>query len=185
MPSPLLISCVTLGDLPLWCALWWLWGIFLVMAVGSVVAAHQPSCPIAYRILAPWPGIELMSLALEGRFSTTVPTREVLVFPAFALGFLQSQLISNAYNLRILTISSSLFLYLPQSHSHNNGDPPLSFSLCCENMPGFSQMLMSLTFLALPLKASKGGKWVLVSGSLDNPGKFGVRLLFTGNDHGF
>ena len=41
--------------------------------MGSVVAACGLSCPAAYGILVPQPGIEPASSALEGRFLTTGP----------------------------------------------------------------------------------------------------------------
>ena len=43
----------------------WLWHL------GSVVMAHGLSCPVAWRILVPPPGIEPVSLALEGGFLAT------------------------------------------------------------------------------------------------------------------
>ena len=42
-----------------------------LQSVGSVVVAHGLRCPEACGILVPQPGIERMSPALEGRFSTT------------------------------------------------------------------------------------------------------------------
>ena len=45
--------------------------------VGSVVTVHGLSCSVACGILLPGPGIEPMSPALQGRFLTTGPTREV------------------------------------------------------------------------------------------------------------
>ena len=41
--------------------------------MGSVVVVLRLSHPAAYGILIPWPGIEPMSPALEGRFLTTGP----------------------------------------------------------------------------------------------------------------
>ena len=38
---------------------------------ASLVAAPTLSCPVAYGILVPWPGIEFMSLPLEGIFLST------------------------------------------------------------------------------------------------------------------
>ena len=46
----------------------------LLVSTGSVVATCQPSCPAARGILVPWPGIELKSPALQGRFLTTGPS---------------------------------------------------------------------------------------------------------------
>ena len=40
---------------------------------GSVVAARGLSCPVECGVLAPQPGVELASLALEGEFLTTGP----------------------------------------------------------------------------------------------------------------
>ena len=40
---------------------------------GSPVADHGLSCPKTCRILVPWPGIEPVSSALEGRFLITGP----------------------------------------------------------------------------------------------------------------
>ena len=45
----------------------------LLGEVVSRVAEHRPRCPEARGILVPWPGIELMSPALAGGFSTTRP----------------------------------------------------------------------------------------------------------------
>ena len=47
------------------CCLFWLWCILIV--------AHRLSYPTAYGILVPWPGIEPLSPASEGRFLTTGP----------------------------------------------------------------------------------------------------------------
>ena len=41
--------------------------------VGSVVAMHRPSCPVACGVSVPQPEIKLMSPALEGEFLTTGP----------------------------------------------------------------------------------------------------------------
>ena len=41
--------------------------------MGSVVPLGGLSCPLAYGILVPWSGIELVSPALEGGFLTTGP----------------------------------------------------------------------------------------------------------------
>ena len=48
------------------------------MAHGFSVMTQKLSCPIACGILVPRLGTEPVSLALEGRFLTTGPTREVL-----------------------------------------------------------------------------------------------------------
>ena len=40
-------------------------------AGASLVAEHGLSCPTTCEILVPWPGIESVSPALEGRFLTT------------------------------------------------------------------------------------------------------------------
>ena len=53
------LSC-SRWNLSLWCA-------------GSRVVAWGLSCPAACGTLVPWPGIEPVSLALEGRFFTTGP----------------------------------------------------------------------------------------------------------------
>ena len=45
------------------------WALYL-RCLGSVVAAHGLSCPVARGILVPQPGIEPASLTLEGRFVT-------------------------------------------------------------------------------------------------------------------
>ena len=45
--------------------------------VDSVVVARDLSFPMACGILVPWPGIELMSPALQGRFSATGPPGKV------------------------------------------------------------------------------------------------------------
>ena len=47
--------------------------------VGSVVAAHGLSCPMAGRILVARPGIERASPALEGGFLTTGPPGKSLI----------------------------------------------------------------------------------------------------------
>ena len=52
--------CCVMRDLSLW-------------HVDSVVAASGLSCSVAYGILVPWPGMEPVSLALEGGFLTTGP----------------------------------------------------------------------------------------------------------------
>ena len=57
---------------------------------GSVVVARGLSCPMARGILAPRPGIEPMSLALECKFLTTGPPGKshLLLFflkPAFSV----------------------------------------------------------------------------------------------------
>ena len=52
--------CCVMWDLSLW-------------HVDSVVAASGLSCSVAYGILVPWPGMEPVSLALEGGFLTTGP----------------------------------------------------------------------------------------------------------------
>ena len=41
--------------------------------MGSLVVTHRLSCPLAYGILIPRPGIEPVSPVLEGRFLTTGP----------------------------------------------------------------------------------------------------------------
>ena len=46
-------------------------GMWALGHMGSVVAAHGLSCPMACGILVPQPGIKPMSPALEGRFLTT------------------------------------------------------------------------------------------------------------------
>ena len=57
--------------------LFWLYWIFPVSQVlpcsTSLVVACRLSCPAACGILAPWPGIEPGSPALQGRFLTTGP----------------------------------------------------------------------------------------------------------------
>ena len=45
--------------------------ILYLWCKGSVVIAHRLSCSVACGILVPWPGIEPMSFALQGRFLTT------------------------------------------------------------------------------------------------------------------
>jgi len=45
----------------------------LERAGGSIVSVHGLSCPKTCGILVPHPGIEPMSLALEGGFYTTGP----------------------------------------------------------------------------------------------------------------
>ena len=54
------LSCGTWASPQLWCT-------------GSVVVAQGLSCSKACGILIPWPGIKLMSPALEGRFLTSGP----------------------------------------------------------------------------------------------------------------
>ena len=44
--------------------------------VGLVSAAYRPSCFLACGILVPWPGIEPVFPALQGRFLTTGPPRK-------------------------------------------------------------------------------------------------------------
>ena len=71
------------------CGMWDLpvsWGIFhygtqilYLRCKDSVVAAHRLSCSVACGILVPWPGIEPMSFALQGRFLTTGPSGKSLV----------------------------------------------------------------------------------------------------------
>ena len=51
------------------CGMWDL----LLQRTGSVVAVLGPSCPTVYGILVPQPGLEPVSPALEGGFSTTGP----------------------------------------------------------------------------------------------------------------
>jgi len=50
--------------------------------MGSVLAAHRFSCLEACGILAPLPGMEPASLALQGRFLTTreVPNNSFLTY---------------------------------------------------------------------------------------------------------
>ena len=50
-------------------------GLWTPEHLGSVVAAHELSGPLACRILVPRPGIKPTSSALEGRFLTTGPPR--------------------------------------------------------------------------------------------------------------
>ena len=67
----------------LWCK-----GFCLIVAcglLGSVVAMHWLSCPTRCGILVPWPGIEPMSLALEGEFSTREPPGKSPCFPSMTL----------------------------------------------------------------------------------------------------
>ena len=45
---------------------------------GSVLVVHGLSCSMAWGILAPWPGIEPMSPALQGRFLITGPALKSL-----------------------------------------------------------------------------------------------------------
>ena len=52
---------------------------------ASLVVVHGLSCPQAYGFLVPRPGIECMSPALEGRFSTTRPPEKYLVLPLLIL----------------------------------------------------------------------------------------------------
>ena len=61
------IFCCGTQDLSLWHA-----GCSL-RRTGSVVVVCGLSCPTAYGILVPRPGIELTSPALEGGFSTIGP----------------------------------------------------------------------------------------------------------------
>ena len=67
------LSCNT-HDLSLWCS-------------GSLVVACRLNCPVARGILVPWPGIELVSLALQDGFLTTGPSgkslRKLLKIPIF------------------------------------------------------------------------------------------------------
>ena len=48
-------------------------GMRALERAGSVITACRLSCSRACGILVPWPGIELVSPALEGRFLTTTP----------------------------------------------------------------------------------------------------------------
>ena len=50
----------------------------LVVASGLFLVEHRLSCPMAYGILVPRPGIEPTSPALEGGFLTTGPPPSVL-----------------------------------------------------------------------------------------------------------
>ena len=51
----------------------WLHWVSVVACVGSVIAAHRLSCPVACGILVPKPGIKPMSSIFKGRFLTTGP----------------------------------------------------------------------------------------------------------------
>ena len=51
-------------------------GLCIWRPTSSGVAAHRLSCPAACGISVPWPGIKLMSPALDGGFLTTGPPGE-------------------------------------------------------------------------------------------------------------
>ena len=51
-------------------------GMWALEHVGSVVAVHRLSCPVAYGILVPRPGIRPGPATLEGRFLTIGPPRK-------------------------------------------------------------------------------------------------------------
>ena len=53
------------------------WASPLLWCMGFIVVAHRLSCPKAYGILSPGPGMEPASSALEGRFLTTGPPRKM------------------------------------------------------------------------------------------------------------
>ena len=50
-----------------------------LQCTGFLVVARRLSCPVACGTLVPRPGIEAMSLALEGRFLTTGPPGKSLL----------------------------------------------------------------------------------------------------------
>ena len=60
-------------------------GLSLVEARGLSKCGAQTYCPAARGILVPWPGIEPVSPALEGRFFTTGPPGKPHLFGFFSL----------------------------------------------------------------------------------------------------
>ena len=58
-----------------------LWHLSSCSGRASVVAVCELSCPVACRILAPQPGVEPISSALEGIFLTTGPPERSLLKP--------------------------------------------------------------------------------------------------------
>ena len=69
-------------------------GLCSLRHTGSVVVAHGLSCPAACGILVPRPGIEPVSPAQEGRFSTTGPPGKSLAY-----GFCHGLLVLNCNSL--------------------------------------------------------------------------------------
>ena len=68
------------------CGLLSSFGVLALECVGSVAVALGFSCPAACGILVPQPGIELISLALEGGFLTIGPPGKSPVFCCFWMG---------------------------------------------------------------------------------------------------
>ena len=60
-------------------------GKWAAECMGSIIATHRLSCSVACGISALWPGIKIVSPALQGRFLTIVyqgsPPAPVFVFP--------------------------------------------------------------------------------------------------------
>ena len=86
----------------------------LLWCLGSLVVAHRLSFPVTCRILVPWLGIEPMSLALEGRFSTTEPRGKS---PSILLSTSSStHLTSHPFSIHLSFLSSILPFILPPTH---------------------------------------------------------------------
>ena len=108
--------------------------------LGSLVVAHGLSCPVTCRILVPRPGIGPMSLALEGRFSTTDPRGES---PSILLS------ISSSTH---LSIQPSFHPFHPFTHSKTGWVPTARLAHYWGSVVSASPTGKDLTSWGLPQK---------------------------------